>query len=49
MLPDYIAKLCQPAEKTAPWYANTAQLCRIFLWIAFYESMSDGTLNPRPC
>jgi cytosine permease len=47
MLPDYIAKAVpNPAEKRAPWYANTApSYAGIFLWIAFYKSMADGTLN----
>jgi cytosine permease len=47
MLPDYIARAVpNPAEKRAPWYANTApSYAGIFLWIAFYRSMSDGTLN----
>jgi cytosine permease len=47
MLPDYIAKAVpNPAEKRAPWYANTApSYAGIFLWIAFYRSISDGTLN----
>ncbi len=47
MLPDYIAKAVpNPAEKRAPWYANTApSYAGIFLWIAFYRSMADGTLN----
>jgi cytosine permease len=47
MLPDYISKAVpNPAEKRAPWYANTApSYAGIFLWIAFYRSMADGTLN----
>jgi cytosine permease len=47
MLPDYIAKAVPtPAEKRAPWYVNTApSYAGIFLWIAFYRSMADGTLN----
>lgn len=47
MLPDYIAKAVpNPAEKRAPWYANTApSYAGIFLWVAFYKTMADGTLN----
>ena len=47
MLPDYISKAVpNPAEKRAPWYANTApSYAGIFLWIAFYKTMADGTLS----
>ncbi len=47
MLPDYISKAVpNPAEKRAPWYANTAPAyAGIFLWVAFYRSLADGTLN----
>jgi cytosine permease len=47
MLPDYISKAVpNPADKRAPWYANTApSYAGIFLWVAFYRSMADGTLN----
>ncbi|HUP03189.1 MAG TPA: cytosine permease [Bryobacteraceae bacterium] len=47
MLPDYIAKAVpNPAEKRAPWYANTAPAyAGIFLWVAFYRSLADGTLD----
>jgi len=47
MLPDYIARAVpNPADKRAPWYVNTApSYAGIFLWIAFYRSMADGTLN----
>lgn len=47
MLPDYIAKAVpNPPEKRAPWYANTAPAyAGIFLWVAFYRSLADGTLN----
>lgn len=47
MLPDYISKAVpNPPEKRAPWYANTAPAyAGIFLWVAFYRSLADGTLN----
>jgi cytosine permease len=47
MLPDYISKAVpNPAEKRAPWYVNTAPAyAGIFLWVAFYRSLADGTLN----
>jgi cytosine permease len=47
MLPDYISKAVpNPAEKRAPWYANTAPAyAGIFLWVAFYRSLADGTLD----
>jgi cytosine permease len=47
MLPDYIAKAVpNPAEKRAPWYANTApSYAGIFLWVAFYKSIGQGTLD----
>jgi cytosine permease len=47
MLPDYISKAVpNPPEKRAPWYANTAPAyAGIFLWVAFYRSLAEGTLN----
>jgi cytosine permease len=47
MLPDYISKsVPNPAEKRAPWYANTApSYAGIFLWVAFYRSIGQGTLD----
>jgi cytosine permease len=47
LLPDYISKAVpNPPEKRAPWYANTAPAyAGIFLWVAFYRSLADGTLN----
>ena len=47
MLPDYISKAVpNPPEKRGPWYANTAPAyAGIFLWVAFYRSLADGTLN----
>ena len=47
MLPDYISKsVPNPAGKRAPWYVNTAPTyAGIFLWIGFYESIGQGTLN----
>ena len=49
MLPDYISKAVpNPPEKRAPWYANTAPAyAGIFLWVAFYRSLADGTLELR--
>ena len=47
MLPDYISKAVpNPAEKRAPWYANTAPAyAGIFLWVAFYQKIGQGTLD----
>jgi cytosine permease len=47
MLPDYIAKASpNPPQNRAPWYANTApSYAGIFLWIAFYISMAENTIN----
>jgi len=47
MLPDYISKAVpNPADKRAPWYANTAPAyAGIFLWVAFYRQLAAGTLN----
>lgn len=47
MLPDYISKAVpNPAKNRAPWYVNTApSYAGIFLWIAFYQSMAQGTIN----
>ncbi len=47
MLPDYISKAVpNPAEKRAPWYANTApSYAGIFLWVAFYRSIAQGRLD----
>ena len=47
MLPDYLAKAVpNPMGKRVPWYANTAPTyAGIFLWIAFYQQMSGGTLQ----
>ena len=47
MLPQYLAK-AQPnsAANRAPWYVNTApSYAGVFLWIAFYQSISVGTLD----
>lgn len=46
MLPDYLAKAVpNPVGKRGPWYANTApSYAGIFLWVAFYKSMSGDTL-----
>lgn len=47
MLPDYIVKTKpNPATNRAPWYVNTApSYAGIFLWIAFYQSIAQGTLE----
>ena len=47
MLPDYISKAApNPADKRAPWYANTAPAyAGIFLWVAFYQKIGQGTLD----
>ncbi|HYO79825.1 MAG TPA: cytosine permease, partial [Bryobacteraceae bacterium] len=47
MLPEYLAK-AQPNPPTnrAPWYINTAPTyAGIFLWVAFYQSLADGSIN----
>lgn len=50
MLPDYIAKAVpNPRQNRAPWYASTApSYAGIFLWIAFYISLAQGTINRAP-
>jgi cytosine permease len=47
MLPDYIAKaLPRPPAARGAWYTNTAPTyAGVFLWIGFYQSIADGTLN----
>lgn len=47
MLPDYIAKASPRAPASrAPWYTNTAPTyAGVFLWIGFYQSIANGTLN----
>ncbi len=47
MLPDYLSKAVpNPKGNRAPWYANTApSYAGIFLWVAFYKSMSADTLQ----
>ena len=46
-LPDYISKTARnPEGNRAPWYANTApSYAGVFLWIAFYQSLAQGTLT----
>ncbi len=46
-LPDYIAKATpNPVSNRAPWYVNTAPAyAGIFLWVGFYQSIAQGTLN----
>jgi cytosine permease len=47
MLPDYLAKASpNPQANRAPWYKNTApSYAGIFLWVAFYLSIAQGTLE----
>src|ERR1039457_368634 len=47
MLPDYISKAVPtPPEKRPPGSPNPAPAyAGIFLWVAFYRSLADGTLN----
>ena len=47
MLPEYIAKASpNPPQNRGPWYANTApSYAGVFLWIAFYISMAENTIN----
>lgn len=47
MLPDYLTKTApNPTSNRAPWYTNTApSYAGIFLWVAFYLSISQGTLD----
>ncbi len=47
MLPDYLSKAVpNPKGNRGPWYANTApSYAGIFLWVAFYKSMSADTLQ----
>src|SRR5574341_1981660 len=45
--PDYIRRATpNPPTNRAPWYKNTApSYAGIFLWIAFYMSIAEGTLS----
>jgi len=47
MLPPYLSKAQpNPPSNRAPWYVNTApSYAGVFLWIAFYQSISQGTLD----
>ncbi len=47
MLPDYIRKARpNPPANRAPWYKNTApSYAGIFLWVAFYQAIAEGTLE----
>jgi cytosine permease len=47
MLPDYLSKASpNPMSNRAPWYSNTAPTyAGIFLWVAFYSQMAEGTLT----
>ncbi|HWD99255.1 MAG TPA: cytosine permease, partial [Bryobacteraceae bacterium] len=47
MLPEYLRKASpNPPANRAPWYVNTApSYAGIFLWIAFYQQMANGTLT----
>ncbi len=46
-LPEYIAKSTpNPIANRAPWYINTApSYAGVFLWVAFYQSLAQGTLT----
>jgi len=46
VLPDYISKAVpNPQANRGPWYTNTApSYAGIFLWIAFYISIANGTI-----
>ena len=47
MLPGYISKTTpNPAANRTPWYVSTApSYAGIFLWVAFYLKISEGTLE----
>ncbi|MBI4890245.1 MAG: cytosine permease [Acidobacteria bacterium] len=47
MLPAYLSKAVpNPAANRAPWYRNTApSYAGVFLWIAFYNSIAQGTIT----
>ena len=47
MLPDYLSKASpNPASNRTPWYANAAPTyAGIFLWVAFYNQLAEGTLS----
>src|SRR6185312_12315612 len=46
-LPSYIAKSTpNPPSNRAAWFANTApSYAGVFLWIAFYQSIAEGTID----
>ena len=47
MLPEYIARSSpNSTANRAPWYKSTApSYAGIFLWVAFYVSMAQNTIN----
>ena len=47
MLPSYLSMAKpNPPEKRTPWYKSTAPTyAGIFLWVAFYMEIADGTLS----
>jgi cytosine permease len=49
-LPAYLSEAKpNPASNRAPWWQNTAPTyAGIFLWIAFYQSMAEGTVDRAP-
>lgn len=49
-LPAYISESKpNPASNRAPWWQNTAPTyAGIFLWIAFYQAMAEGTIDRAP-
>lgn len=49
-LPAYLSEAKpNPASHRAPWWQNTAPTyAGVFLWIAFYQSMAEGTVDRAP-
>jgi cytosine permease len=49
-LPDYVrASIPNPPGNRQPWYKNTAPAyAGIFLWVAFYLHLADGTISQMP-
>ena len=49
-LPQYLAQASpNPASNRTPWYLNAApSYAGIFLWIAFYQALPQGTIDRAP-
>jgi cytosine permease len=49
-LPAYLSQAKpNPVANRAPWFLNTApSYAGVFLWIAFYQSMAEGTVDRAP-